>query len=61
MKLARYELGGRADIGVVREDGVVGLREVGFGYADMLHRLRLLRRPRLPMRPPIPTRLRAGD
>jgi len=35
MKLARYELGGRADIGVVREDGVVGLREVGFGYGDM--------------------------
>jgi 2-keto-4-pentenoate hydratase/2-oxohepta-3-ene-1,7-dioic acid hydratase in catechol pathway len=36
MKLARYELGGRIDIGVVRGDGVVGLREVGFGYADML-------------------------
>ena len=36
MKLARYEVGGRIDIGVVSGDGVVGLREVGFGYADML-------------------------
>jgi 2-keto-4-pentenoate hydratase/2-oxohepta-3-ene-1,7-dioic acid hydratase in catechol pathway len=36
MKLAHYEFGGRTDIGVVRDGGVIGLREVGFGYTDML-------------------------
>jgi 2-keto-4-pentenoate hydratase/2-oxohepta-3-ene-1,7-dioic acid hydratase in catechol pathway len=36
MKLARFEIDGRIDLGVVRDDGVIGLREVGFGYADML-------------------------
>jgi 2-keto-4-pentenoate hydratase/2-oxohepta-3-ene-1,7-dioic acid hydratase in catechol pathway len=35
MTLARYELDGRTDLGVVHGDGVIGLREVGFGYADM--------------------------
>jgi 2-keto-4-pentenoate hydratase/2-oxohepta-3-ene-1,7-dioic acid hydratase in catechol pathway len=36
MKLARFESNGRIDIGVIRQDGVVGLREIGFGYPDML-------------------------
>lgn len=36
MKLARFESSGRIDIGVVRQGGVVGLREIGFGYPDML-------------------------
>jgi len=36
MKLARFEYHGRTDIGVVQDDGIVGLREIGFGYADML-------------------------
>ncbi|HEY7806940.1 MAG TPA: fumarylacetoacetate hydrolase family protein [Croceibacterium sp.] len=40
MKLARYEFGGQIDIGVVKDDGVIGLREVGFGYADMLELVR---------------------
>jgi len=40
MKLARFEYHGRTDIGVVRDDGVVGLREVGFGYPDMIALIR---------------------
>lgn len=36
MKLARFEYHGRSDIGVVRDDGVIGLREVGFGYPAMI-------------------------
>jgi 2-keto-4-pentenoate hydratase/2-oxohepta-3-ene-1,7-dioic acid hydratase in catechol pathway len=36
MKLARFEYRGRTDIGVVRNGGVIGLREVGFGYPDMI-------------------------
>jgi 2-keto-4-pentenoate hydratase/2-oxohepta-3-ene-1,7-dioic acid hydratase in catechol pathway len=36
MKLARFEYHGRADIGVVHDGGVIGLREIGFGYPDMI-------------------------
>lgn len=36
MKLARFETGGRIEIGVVKGDGVVALRDVGFGYSDMI-------------------------
>jgi 2-keto-4-pentenoate hydratase/2-oxohepta-3-ene-1,7-dioic acid hydratase in catechol pathway len=36
MKIARFELAGHIDLGVVRDDGVIGLHEVGFGYSDML-------------------------
>lgn len=36
MKLARFEYHGCSDIGVVRDDGVIGLREVGFGYPAMI-------------------------
>ena len=36
MKLARFEADGRIDLGVVGNDGVIGIHEVGFGYSDML-------------------------
>ncbi len=36
MKLARFEHGGQTALGVVRDGGVIGLHEVGFGYGDML-------------------------
>ena len=36
MKLARFEYHGRADIGVVHDGGVIGLREIGFGYPHMI-------------------------
>lgn len=37
MKLARFEADGHTDIGVVDDDdGVIGLRKVGFAYPDML-------------------------
>ena len=36
MKLARFEFHGRTDLGVVRDGGVIGLREVGFAYPDMI-------------------------
>ena len=36
MKLARFEADGRIDLGVVKDSGVIGLHEVGFGYSDML-------------------------
>lgn len=36
MKLARFETGGRIDLGTVAGDGVIGLRDVGFGYPDMI-------------------------
>lgn len=35
MKLARFEFGGRIDLGVVKDGGLIGLHEVGFGYSDM--------------------------
>jgi len=40
MKLARFEHHGRTDIGVVRDGGVIGLGEVGFGYPDMIALIR---------------------
>jgi 2-keto-4-pentenoate hydratase/2-oxohepta-3-ene-1,7-dioic acid hydratase in catechol pathway len=36
MKIARFEFGGHVDLGVVKGDGLIGLREVGFGYSDVL-------------------------
>lgn len=35
MKLARFEFHGHVDLGVVRAGGLIGLREVGFGYSQM--------------------------
>ena len=35
MKIARFELGGQIDLGVVKDGGLIGLREVGFGYSDV--------------------------
>src|SRR6478736_2711377 len=35
MKLARFECGGRIDLGVVVEGGMIGLHEVGFGFSEM--------------------------
>ena len=36
MKLARFEIEGRIELGVVRDEGIVALDRVGFGYFDML-------------------------
>jgi 2-keto-4-pentenoate hydratase/2-oxohepta-3-ene-1,7-dioic acid hydratase in catechol pathway len=36
MKIARFEIDGRIELGIVRDGGVIGLHEVGFGYSDML-------------------------
>lgn len=36
MKIARFEADGRIDLGVLKDGGVIGLHEVGFGYSDML-------------------------
>ena len=35
MKIARFEFAGHTDLGVVKDDGVIGLREVGFGFFDI--------------------------
>ena len=35
MKIARFEFNGRIDLGVVKDGGLIGLHEVGFGYSDM--------------------------
>ena len=36
MKIARFEIEGRIELGVVRDEGIVALDRVGFGYFDML-------------------------
>jgi 2-keto-4-pentenoate hydratase/2-oxohepta-3-ene-1,7-dioic acid hydratase in catechol pathway len=36
MKIARFEAGGRTDLGVVTDDGVFGLAAAGCGFPDML-------------------------
>lgn len=36
MKIARFETDGRIELGVVRDGGLVGLRDAGFAYPDML-------------------------
>nr|WP_166175956.1 fumarylacetoacetate hydrolase family protein [Altererythrobacter segetis] len=36
MKIARFEAGGRIELGVVRDGGLIALDSVGFGYFDML-------------------------
>ncbi|MGZ3172862.1 MAG: fumarylacetoacetate hydrolase family protein [Croceibacterium sp.] len=35
MKIARFEFAGHTDLGVVKDNGVIGLREVGFGFFDI--------------------------
>jgi 2-keto-4-pentenoate hydratase/2-oxohepta-3-ene-1,7-dioic acid hydratase in catechol pathway len=35
MKIARFEFDGHVDLAVVRDEGLIGLREVGFGYSDI--------------------------
>jgi 2-keto-4-pentenoate hydratase/2-oxohepta-3-ene-1,7-dioic acid hydratase in catechol pathway len=35
MKIARFEFHGHIDLGVVKDGGLIGLREVGFGYSEM--------------------------
>ncbi|MGZ3270969.1 MAG: fumarylacetoacetate hydrolase family protein [Croceibacterium sp.] len=35
MKIARFEFAGHTDLGVVKDNGVIGLREVGFGSFDI--------------------------
>ena len=35
MKIARFEAGGQAELGIVRDGGLIALDRVGFGYFDM--------------------------
>ena len=35
MKIARFMAGGQAELGIVRDDGLVALDRIGFGYFDM--------------------------
>jgi 2-keto-4-pentenoate hydratase/2-oxohepta-3-ene-1,7-dioic acid hydratase in catechol pathway len=36
MKIARFQTDGKTELGIVRDGGIIGLREVGLGYPDVL-------------------------